>query len=280
MNTPRRKGFTLVELLVVIAIIALLIAILAPSLKAAKELAKSSYCRSTLNALNKSALVYAEINKGYLMVYRHAYRTSTLPPPNAGDFTQAPPQTSKLSQAFTGYYSSATGFLNEPVGYGLVYAAGILGPADLFYCPAQTSTKYRLADYPKPWGSATGPASQYIRAGYMWNPWVWDWAGAANSRDATYDDDLVLQIHPNERCLTADLIYDMESTAHKTGLGAVWNLCYADGHVEPFENALIYQYFLVVGTAGEEWGFYQANIRPRVPGALLPEGTPGKRPKP
>jgi len=47
----RKKGFTLIELLVVIAIIALLLAIITPALKKAKDAARSITCRSNLKQL-------------------------------------------------------------------------------------------------------------------------------------------------------------------------------------------------------------------------------------
>ncbi len=58
---PRHKqmsGFTLIELLVVIAIIALLIAILLPSLEAARRQAKQSTCLSHVKNLGTSSRVY------------------------------------------------------------------------------------------------------------------------------------------------------------------------------------------------------------------------------
>ena len=45
----RARGFTLIELLVVIAIIALLMAILMPTLRAAKDQARKTVCTGHIN---------------------------------------------------------------------------------------------------------------------------------------------------------------------------------------------------------------------------------------
>lgn len=55
-------GFTLIELLVVVAIIALLIAILLPSLGQAKERAKTVQCLSNLKQMGNAAFMYAGAN--------------------------------------------------------------------------------------------------------------------------------------------------------------------------------------------------------------------------
>ena len=63
----RYKGFTLIELLVVIAIIAVLMAILLPSLQAAKRLAASSNCMANQRTLLTAWIMYADDHNGFLV---------------------------------------------------------------------------------------------------------------------------------------------------------------------------------------------------------------------
>jgi prepilin-type N-terminal cleavage/methylation domain-containing protein len=59
-----KKGFTLIELLVVIAIIAILLSILLPGLKRAKEQGRRITCLSNLRQMMLSWEMYAEENDG------------------------------------------------------------------------------------------------------------------------------------------------------------------------------------------------------------------------
>ena len=77
----RTKGFTLVELLVVIAIIALLIAILLPSLARARELSKRTVCGTQLKAIGSAAVMYGNDNAGSWMIPPHKSVTFTPDPP-------------------------------------------------------------------------------------------------------------------------------------------------------------------------------------------------------
>ena len=60
----KQKGFTLIELLVVIAIIALLMAILMPSLKIAREQARGIACLANQKNLALAYIAYADENDG------------------------------------------------------------------------------------------------------------------------------------------------------------------------------------------------------------------------
>ena len=66
----RRKGFTLIELLVVIAIIAILMSILMPGLRAAREQAKKVTCMANLKGLGTSIAMYLVENENRLPMAR------------------------------------------------------------------------------------------------------------------------------------------------------------------------------------------------------------------
>ena len=68
-KTPNReqRGFTLIELLVVIAIIALLLALLFPVLRSARELAQRTVCLSNLRQLTLAWIAYAEEHDGKIV---------------------------------------------------------------------------------------------------------------------------------------------------------------------------------------------------------------------
>jgi len=68
----QRKAFTLVELLVVIAIIAILMAILVPALRRARNQASSSVCQSNLRQLSLAMTLYTQDHDDKTMPFSHA----------------------------------------------------------------------------------------------------------------------------------------------------------------------------------------------------------------
>ncbi len=70
VNRTRYPAFTLIELLVVVSIIALLISILLPSLRAARDAAKAAQCQSNLRRLAVSSVIYLTENDGRYFPFR------------------------------------------------------------------------------------------------------------------------------------------------------------------------------------------------------------------
>jgi prepilin-type N-terminal cleavage/methylation domain-containing protein/prepilin-type processing-associated H-X9-DG protein len=65
-RNSRQRAFTLIEVLVAVAIIALLVAILLPSLSQARELARRTVCSQNMSHLGGAMVAYALENREYL----------------------------------------------------------------------------------------------------------------------------------------------------------------------------------------------------------------------
>lgn len=71
---PPALGFSLIELLVVVAIIALLVSILLPSLRAARETAKRTACAANLKQVGLAWDLYLDENNQNFMDFRYSNR--------------------------------------------------------------------------------------------------------------------------------------------------------------------------------------------------------------
>lgn len=169
---PGRGGFTLIELLVVIAIIAILAAMLLPSLVRAKEASKSTQCANNLRQIGIAARLYADDNrdtyfslKGGSIIY-------------GGQWTLGPnSSTLRAPTDYEGYW-------------GLGYNQYIAGNRKLFACPnGKVVDDYRDLGYnypPEYWANSTYGMCQYLTQPYAGPQSQYGTAGAGPLRTTSY----------------------------------------------------------------------------------------------
>lgn len=231
----KKRAFTLIELLVVVAILAVLIAILLPSLGRAREKAKITRCGANIRSIGQATTTYAsEWNDGIPTPFRHDAA-------NAGD--QYLPFHSYLT------YSSKTG--NKIYGLGLLYNASggilrapnstiinVVGAGQIkdpraFFCPSMPDPGFAFppnGNSSNEWlyylGQAQG--TDNVRMGYLYAPY------AENNGKAFKFPWQKLGKMPKKAFLASDLIMHGNSIAHvgARGTAATWNLLFADGHVD------------------------------------------------
>jgi prepilin-type processing-associated H-X9-DG protein/prepilin-type N-terminal cleavage/methylation domain-containing protein len=144
-----KRNFTLIELLVVIAIIALLVSILLPSLKKAREKARAIVCMSNQKQLYTSVLGYVGDYNGYLFQgwdgssawfnklspYQKVFKHTEAERSRSVWFCSSNPNTVyATNSAYTNYCSS------QYFGWGGTFTAGTVRPLRLVKVPNPTVT--------------------------------------------------------------------------------------------------------------------------------------------
>lgn len=140
----KKRGFTLIELLVVIAIIALLLSVIMPSLKVAKEQARKLVCQANLGQVGKALEMY---------VFAHNYKRLAL----RNDDSVNPGEFDYYWMKKLAPYSENELFGTQP---------GEFQTMKMIQCPSAPLSKF-VNDDP----ALVNPAGQYGTASA---PWHWD----------------------------------------------------------------------------------------------------------
>ncbi|HEY8666752.1 MAG TPA: type II secretion system protein [Tepidisphaeraceae bacterium] len=211
---PQRRGggrgaFTLVELLVVIGIIAVLVAMLLPSLAKAREAANRTACLSNLRQVHLAFAMYAGQNRDQVPIgYLGGYKQS--------NYAFYVPASAKYTL------------------FGLLVEARFVnkdGGVRAFYCPTQSYSKFVYNDRPdNPWPPEVSSTSNiYVRAGYSCragigtgpgNDWAWN-----GSDDPPRPMPRFSKV--KNRAIFADLVHSTQfvMSAHRGGV----NVLYGNG---------------------------------------------------
>ncbi len=223
----KRKGFTLIELLVVVAIIALLIAILLPSLAKAKEKAVTVRCLANLKALTQGAISYAT------------------------EWDQQLPNTRGQPDACTsaGTYQMNNG--STLLSFGLLYFGKSITDPRVYYCPAQQNTDFMLnpSFTSGPAWLAKNKAVQGGRIGYQFQVHMSSFTTGTNGTGVmAYPK---YSQYPSSAIMGCDILWGTTDIAHgSSALPAktFFNASFSDGHAQSITNPA------VVGALSSQWG--------------------------
>ena len=233
----RRCGFTLIELLVVISIIALLIGLLLPALKKAKESARRAICLSNLRQVMNGLHVYANEFDGRFPA-EHLEANASL------TFQLTIPRT-----RYVGYYIEYTdprdGVTNQFVGPGMLIALQIITDIKIFYCPSQ-----RLDRFSYPTGYFAGPSYPgYRNCSYLYRIFGQLSSGVTQS-DVDALHNYSLHDVKSPIAIMADIFRPGSSSWGADSGDTAWahieppavNVTFSDGHAEQIADNALWAY--------------------------------------
>ena len=247
----KSKAFTLIELLVVIAIIAILLAVLFPALRMAKEHAKRLRCGINLKTIGTTLGMYAEQQNDELpmAVYEQKPCPSTPRPPHQGSrigfanpvaayflggydpALNSVGPSERLQDMLRGHTASrCLGALN--LGY-LMKENLIADYAETVYCPSNQKTGFSYEAYggKSDWPRALGDNDGRIRTSYSYLPQHRTKKHIhAKLRQFPAQAYKYSQMDPS-LSVVMDLLKG-RVLAHKSGSYTGSYLLYGDGHVE------------------------------------------------
>lgn len=143
----RKSAFTLIELLTVIAILALLIAILLPTLSKARQQAKASACLATIKGIGTGVTIYLNENRDNFFPVRLYKTRPTDEEDYFNEFNRLQPRWQWFIQTDSGPVIDPKPFerLRRPWGDLDLYAVGQLGTKmtiDVFTCPSLSDPEF------------------------------------------------------------------------------------------------------------------------------------------
>jgi prepilin-type N-terminal cleavage/methylation domain-containing protein len=230
-NMSRKKGFTLIELLVVIAIIALLLSIILPSLRMAKEYAMRLRCANNLKSLGQVLNLYAQQYKDFLPEAYYAAHPSGAASYFMFLIDPALPRETRIKEKYN---------------MGPLWTLGLIDIGATFYCPSNQKTPFSYDAYggPENWpsvvtalvGSSENP--NVVRIGYSYLPQSSQKKMTVGSRTFPEVAKRLSQTHPRYS-VALDVLQTRERMSHQRGGYAGANLLYSDSSVQFRSNSAI-----------------------------------------
>ncbi len=213
----RSRAFTLVELLVVIGIIALLIAILLPTLSAAQAHSRQVVCMSNLRQIALATYNYSIDNQGLVVP------TTTMGLPAGIDTIDGVTGTARMSWSFL--QVQPPGMADPLYSWSRGYLGKYLGKIDVLLCPSLGSQKLATENIQTSYGMALIGAKKFSQFS--------DASQTALCGDAvSFSSSGILKSPLQLQRPGLGNPYDTFHGRHRKGKG---NIGFADGHVRAVE---------------------------------------------